>query len=98
MNIKGKVIGKIFRRDLMGSKHRMRIIPGWGMDVTIIAELESRGVEAVEVLDTETKTLYLTKLANFANHGVLKDFGYGEQRILPDKWWVIDKELNNGRE
>ena len=91
MNIKGKVIGKIFKRDLLGSKHRMRVIPGWGIDVAIITELISKSVQTVEITDMETKTKYTTRLCDFLLHGVLKDFGYGEQRILPDKWWTIEK-------
>lgn len=91
MKLKGTIVGKTFRRSLLGSKHRMRVIPGWGIDAEILTELFDRGITTVEISDMETNAKYTARLEDFPAHGVLKDFGYNEQSILPDKWWKIEQ-------
>jgi len=89
-NNRGQVIGFIKERVLCkkvkGSIHKMKIIDGYAIDKRIIDEED---FTEVKILDTETDTMYVSSKDAWQEHGVLKNFGHGDQIILPMKYCEI---------
>jgi len=88
-NDKGQHVGElkngIFRRQVHGSKHLMKIYDAWGMDESIAQELFGK-CEEIRILDVEELIVYSVQFETFMQHGFIKDFG-NEQRFLPRKQW-----------
>lgn len=64
----------------------MKVIDGYAMDKRIIDEED---FTEVKILDTETDTMYVSSKEVWQEHGVLKNFGHGDQIILPMKYCEI---------
>lgn len=87
-NVDGKIVGFINNNQMLckkvvKSKHFMRVLNGWGLDKAII---DAGGFDEVRILDTENNVCYSSKREDWIMHGIKKDFGHGEQLILPVKW------------
>lgn len=89
-NNKGQMIGFILEgvlcKKVKGSIHKMKIIDGYAIDKRI---LEDEVFTEVKILDTETDTMYVSSKEAWQEHGVLKNFGHGDQIILPMKYCEI---------
>ena len=90
-NVDGKEIGFIadngsLCKKVKRSRHFMRELNGWGYDTRII---EGEEFDEVKILDIETDTVYVSKKEDWLNHGIRKNFGYGDQIILPLKWHEV---------
>lgn len=88
-NISGKVVGHIKDGVLMKrvykSKHFMRVLNGYGMDKAIFAH----DFDEVKILDKESDILYVSRREDWEEHGIRKNFGHGEQIILPLRWHEV---------
>lgn len=91
-NSKGQVIGKlkdgIFRKKVKKSKHYMRVLNAWGLDVEVVDKLRASKCTEIRILDTESQSIYSTPFEVFDNKGFVKDFS-SEQKFLVIKHWNI---------
>lgn len=89
-NARGQIIGFISEgvlcKKVKGSIHKMRIIDGYAMDKRI---LDNEDFTEVRILDTETDTIYASTKERWLEHGVQKNFGHGDQIILPMKYCEV---------
>jgi hypothetical protein len=90
-NKRGQRVGElrdgIFRKKVSGSKHLLKMMDAWGIDSSIVDELEKQGVAEIRIKDIETESVYKTSLDVFLGHSVSRDFGAGEQRFLSRKFF-----------
>lgn len=95
-NQKGKVIGKlengVLKKIVRGSVHMLQKPKGWAWDKHVIEETKILGGKSIEITDTETQTKYKAKLDDFEFFGIAFNRGYGEQIVLPIKYWSIIKD------
>lgn len=68
----------------------MRKIPGWAFDKQII---EENDFDRVLILDKDENLMYVSQKEDWLTHGVHKNFGYGDQIILPLKYHEV-KNVN----
>lgn len=81
----GNIINGVFYKRVFRSKHFMRILNGWGTDKDIF----DRNFKEVKIMDKENDIVYVSKKEDWIHHGIRKNFGYGEQIILPLKWHEV---------
>lgn len=83
-NVDGKVVGFILDgalcKKVFKKKHFMRVLNGWGFDKKIIEENE---FAEVKILDKDEDIMYVSQKDDWLTHGIRKNFGYGDQIILP---------------
>lgn len=83
-NIDGKVVGFIQNgvlcKKVFKKKHFMRVLNGWGWDKHII---EGNEFIEVKILDKDDDIMYISQKSDWLTHGIRKNFGYGDQIILP---------------
>lgn len=58
----------------------MKILNGWGWDKKII---DDGGFTEVRILDKDEDVMYISTRDKWLTHGIVKNFGHGEQIILP---------------
>ncbi len=51
-------------------EHFFKIYNGWGINKVLLKELEDIGVEYIEIIVRDEKTVYRTKLINFILNGI----------------------------
>lgn len=83
-NVDGKIVGFIkggvLHKKVFKKKHFMRNLNGWGWDKKII---DDGGFDEVKILDKDDDVLYVSRRDDWIKHGIHKNFGYGDQIILP---------------
>ncbi len=80
--------GAVLRKQVRGSSHLLhKPRRAWAIDATVLVDAEQRGATTVEVLDTETGTVYRAGIAKFHTCGFTVDRGWGEQRGLALEHW-----------
>jgi hypothetical protein len=88
--IAGMVVkGHIFRKEVFGSKHMLHSPPGWAIDAGIFVMLKRYGVDVIQVLDKETKKLYVTSRETFEREGLTVDRSFGPQKVLALPFWKV---------
>ena len=89
----GKVIGhveeSIFKKQAIADRHMMKAPRGWGSDVDALDQALRFGASRMEIHDKKTGIVYRCSIEEFFAKGVKRDFGYGEQLILPLQYWVV---------
>ena len=89
-NVDGKVVGQIIGdalcKRVFRKKHFMKVLNGWGMDTKIFQEHQFK---IVKILDKDDNLGYVSKREDWLEHGITKNFGYGEQIILPLRWHEV---------
>lgn len=80
--------GDVLRKLVRGREHLLhKPRRAWAIDAGVLVAAEQRGARVVEVLDTETGTVYRAGIARFHTSGFTIDRGYGEQRALALEHW-----------
>lgn len=83
-NVDGKVIGFIkdgvLCKRVFKKKHFMKVLNGWGLDKKIFNDHDFK---EVKILDKDDDVMYVSQRSDWLEHGIRKNFGYGEQIILP---------------
>jgi hypothetical protein len=76
------------------SKHYFRFYDGWSMNKELLEHLRDFGIKFIEIIDTESNTIYRTSVESFFQKGItyvntkgIKD----EQLILPIQNFMIFK-------
>ena len=89
----GKVIGHVeestYMKQAIADKHMMKTPRGWGSDIDALDQALQYGASQMEIHDTKTRIVYRCSIEEFFAKGVPRDFGYGEQLILPLRYWVV---------
>ena len=89
----GKVIGlveeKTFKKQAIAERHMMRTPRGWGSDIHALDQALQYGASQMEIHDSQTGIVYRCSIEEFFAKGVPRDFGYGEQLILPLRYWGV---------
>ena len=95
----GNKIGDVFFKKVE-SKHFMRVIGGYGLQYDAFACFEEEGIETIEVLESHTKNIWVSKRQDWFEHGKIADYGRGKQIFLSLKFMkkknkeAIDKKRN----
>jgi hypothetical protein len=74
--------GKTFVRDVIDSKHFMRIHNGYGMQEAAFQELVKRDVRIIIQRIKLTQDTWVAGTDVWLEKGVVTDYGHGDQRFL----------------
>ena len=86
----GKSDGRIFRKNIQGSKHLLRTPRAIAIDACALDELPPT-IQIIEVFDTENSKNYTTTIGNFHRYKMELDRGFGRQYALTlNRWSIID--------
>ena len=83
----GRIAGDVLRLGRRRSRHWLRAVRGWAVDVAVLARAAALGVRYVEIRDTEAAVTYRAPLAIVIECGVAVDYGHGRQIALPECHW-----------
>lgn len=83
----GIVVGETFYKRVDSHIHRFRKLNAYGIQQNILDFLQDKGVQAVQVEETDTGDIYRATLADYIRRGVPIDEGYGQQVMLPLKYF-----------
>jgi hypothetical protein len=81
----------IFRKKVKESKHLMRKLDAWGVDESVYEQLRQAWCEKLQILDTDTNTLYEIPFNRFEQNAITRDFGYGRQAFVPRRHFDTKK-------
>ena len=84
-----RIDGECLKKQIAGSRHFLHKPAGIAFDAAILEAAERAGARVVWVRDRETGDTYTAQLADFAQHAVKVDRGYGLQYCLPFAFWRI---------
>jgi hypothetical protein len=80
-----RIRGKELRKLVKASKHLQRNLNAYGMDSHILNE----EFEEIKILDQENDIMYSVPKHIFVEHGIKKNFGYGDQTFLPLHYFEV---------
>jgi len=87
----GRIVGEvregIFYKTVRESKHLLRAPRGWASDISVLDQLEARGVERMCLTDVESGKRYRATVRDFRRHGIALNRGFGPQLVLPLAFW-----------
>lgn len=83
----GLMVNGIYRSVRRKSKHLLKILDAWGIDVKILEPLKEDGCKEIRILDNDEGTVYTIDLDTFISKGIEKNF-VGRQVFLPRKEWI----------
>jgi hypothetical protein len=86
----GYTKGNTFYKTIKESIHKLRFPPGFASDTSILIEVENRGVKYIKLFAQDTNETYVAKISDFWEHGIGLNRGFGEQIVLPIKFFTID--------
>jgi len=89
----GKIIGWIegnsFNKNISSSKHMLQKPKGIAWDLSVLERARKENLKRTYVHDKETGNEYEAILEDFFRYGVRINRGFGEQIVLPLKFWQI---------
>jgi hypothetical protein len=81
--IVGEIIDGIFVKKVVKQKHLFRIFGGYGIDKSILQDLQNLGIKQVKIIEKDTQNILITDIETFLKKGTfLPDKGFGEQYVL----------------
>lgn len=85
--IKGKLVGKLFddgiyRKQVVSTKHKMKIYNGYGIEEEIIKDLTEKNCKEIRIKELDTGDLYKSPFSEWLEHGIVADH-QSIQRFLP---------------
>lgn len=87
----GKLINNVFTKKVNKSKHFMKIYNSWGIDKSVINQLNDDTL--IIYIDEKLQTSWLTDKKTWVNNCLEKDWGHGVQLFLDEKYFT--KKDNN---
>lgn len=91
-----KIIGYVeretFYKNLVASKHFLRVPRAIAFDVSSLNDAERAGARFVEIRDAETSRVYRASIATIRAKGFRVARGFGEQIALAIELWNRDAE------
>ena len=95
-NKKGQEIGtlkdNIFRKRVKKSKHLMRKLNAWGIQLDALMELQKQGCKEIRVLEEEEQKIYSIPLEKIWKGCTVENFGDGDQAFLPISEWKVTQK------
>jgi hypothetical protein len=88
-HIAGFVRENIFRKELIGSKNMLHSPPGWTIEADVFDKLKRYGVTVIQVLDKETRKLYVVSRDTFERECLPVDRGTGPHKALALPYWKV---------
>ncbi len=94
-NDKRQVIGRmddkgIFRKEVSKSRHLLKVMNAWGIDMGVVNQIASSCKE-IRIREKESGTIYSCSFATFKEKGVIRNF-VGEQMFLPLKYFTAEEK------
>ena len=87
-HVVGDVRGGWLRKSVVTRRHLLRLHDAWATDVRTIAEARRLGAHGIELRDERGNT-WRASFATLEAHGILIDFGHGQQLALPRRYWAF---------
>lgn len=91
----GEVRGETFYKNLVASKHFLRVPRAIAFDVSSLTDAENADARFVQVTDIETSRVYRASIATIRAKGFRVARGFGEQIALAMEFWNRDKDVSN---
>lgn len=88
----GEVRGETFYKNLVASKHFLRVPCAVAFDVSTLDDAERAGAQFVEIRDVETARVYRQSIAAIRAKGFRVNRNFGEQIALAMEFWTRDTE------
>ncbi|OQY87265.1 MAG: hypothetical protein B6D41_11825 [Chloroflexi bacterium UTCFX4] len=88
----GEVCGETFYKNVLGSKHFLRVPRAIAFDVSSLNDAENADARFVQVTDAETSRVYRASIATIRAKGFRVARGFGEQIALALEFWNRDAE------
>ncbi len=89
-NQEGKICGwwkdGIYRKKVDSQKHKLKIMDAYGIDETIICEIEALGTKEIRIMEVDTGKILSTSFETFKEHSVTRNF-QTFQRFLSVKYF-----------
>jgi len=83
----GELTSFALKKSVKKSKHLLRNLNAWSVDIQVLRLAEAFGCEVVLVHESEENKDYKVRLSEFFGNGVKVDYGFGEQLALPLSYW-----------
>ena len=91
LNDFGKIIGWVesdsLNKNISSSKHMLLKPKGIAWDFSVLERARKDGLKKSRVYDKETGNEYEATIEDFFRYGVRINRGFGEQIVLPLKYW-----------
>lgn len=86
-SIVGRVIDRIFIKDVFGSRHMLRQPMAWAIDADIFDRVIVPNCISIHIVDKETGTKYVASVKTFSEKKQVINRGYGKQYLLELIYW-----------
>ena len=70
----GWITDGVFKKRVNSTKHKMRNLNAYGIEKTVVDELDTMGITEIRIKEEDTGTVLSTTYENFILHRFLKDF------------------------
>lgn len=91
----GEVRGEVFCKNLVASKHFLRVPRAIAFDVSTLDDAENAGARYAEIRDIESGRMYRQSIATIRAKGFRVARGYGEQIALALEFWNRDNNVSD---
>ena len=89
----GRPIGYVedatLHKNVTSDRHMLQRPKGWAWDTDILECTEKQGVTRIEIHDKKSGKTYIASIQDYWDYGVGFNRGYGDQIVLPLKYWQI---------
>lgn len=82
----GAVENETYIKKVNRSKHFLRNYGGYAIQKDVVEALKVREVKEI-VVKEDSGNVFSISLAAFLEHAIKFDYGFGEQIVVPEKWW-----------
>ena len=90
-NERGQAIGRVEGDRLLltrrRSRHWLRLVGGWAIDLNAVQQAVALGARLVEIRDRETNVVYRAPLETLLEQGTVIDLGHSLQIALAERHW-----------
>lgn len=93
--IVGDVRGETFYKNVLASKHFLRVPRAIAFDVSSLTDAESAGARFVEIRDAESGRVFRQSIATIRAKGFRVARGFGEQVALALEFWNRDNDVSD---
>lgn len=76
---------KLFAKKV-GPEHFMRVLQGYGIQNDVFQQVVKNGVHHIAFKEIHTGDVLLSRVQQWLDDGVVKDYGHGKQRFLSIKF------------
>lgn len=74
-------------------QHFMRVVGGYGIQVSAFPDIKEKGIVKIEIKEAETHTVWHSDLMDWEIHSRIADYGHGKQCFLSTKYMKKQEPL-----